>query len=185
MKLGAPVAPACSLDTFFIFSVFFPRNLEKESSEENIGYLFTCQQVCISTSAFSQLLPKTYHSCFSQKHGMLAFFYGGTSPPPRETFTEIWSENNRKISVPIEFAIEICITIDFLPPLKKFPEESQVYRWHSHILFDSLMEKLRNSPLFRQCPALASQTPILILFDTLFYFSDTASHIAHFRHSDC
>ena len=45
------------------------------------------------------------------------------SPPPLRQFAlpEIWSENNRKISI----MKEICITINFAHP-EKFLEESQV-----------------------------------------------------------
>ena len=44
----------------------------------------------------------------------------GSLPPPPETFAappEIWSENNRKISI----TKEICITIDFASPPNKIP----------------------------------------------------------------
>ena len=44
---------------------------------------------------------------------------------------EIWFENNRKISI----TKEICITIDFAPPPKKFLEESQV----GHLKYDERM----------------------------------------------
>ena len=43
----------------------------------------------------------------------LAFFHRGGQGAPSETLPpEIWSENNRKISI----TKEICITIDFAPP---------------------------------------------------------------------
>ena len=59
-----------------------------------------------------------------RKHNSLAFFQRGTPFqaifPLRDFWPpEIWSENNRKISI----TIEICITVD--SPRKQFLEESQ------------------------------------------------------------
>ena len=71
---------------------------------------------------------------------LLAFFHGGggAGERPLRQFAppEIWSENNRKISI----TKDICITIDFAPPPEKNPGRKPV-------LYVQLLRIMKASPM--------------------------------------